>query len=117
MTTPPPEFLRMADEARERITEVSPEEAKQRIAAGALVLDVRDKEEFDQGHLDGAVNISRGTLEMRIGEAVPDKNTEIVCHCAGGNRGALAADNLKRLGYTNVVNVAGGLRAIQSSED
>lgn len=115
MANPPPEFLRLANEARERVTEVSPEEARRMIAEGALVLDVRDREEFEQGHMDGALNISRGTLEMRIIEAVPDKQTTIVCHCAAGNRGVLAADNLKRMGYENVVNIAGGLNAVKES--
>ncbi|SDM16488.1 Rhodanese-related sulfurtransferase [Franzmannia pantelleriensis] len=109
-------FLRLANEAKARIKEVSPAQAKQMIRDGALVLDVRDKEEFEQGHIDEALNISRGTLEMRIGEAAPDKQAPIVCHCAGGNRGALAADTLQRMGYTQVVNIQGGLKAFESDE-
>ncbi|MEX0732116.1 MAG: rhodanese-like domain-containing protein [Aquisalimonadaceae bacterium] len=111
MATPSEEFLRLANEARQRIREVAPDEARRLISSGSLVLDIRDKEEFEGGHLDGATNISRGTLEMHITEVVPDKDTPIVCHCAGGNRGALAVDTLQRMGYRNVVNLAGGLRA------
>jgi len=106
-------FLRLADEAKQRITEISPVQARQRIAQGALLLDVRDKEEFESGHIDGAVNISRGTLEMRIGEVAPDKDAPIVCHCGGGNRGALAADTLQRMGYTHVASIQGGLKAYE----
>ncbi len=113
MASLPPEFLRLADEARQHIREVSPDEAKELIRGGAVVLDVRDKEEYDQGHLESAVNISRGTLEMRVRDEIPDKDTPIVCHCLAGNRGALAADTLRRMGYNNVVNIAGGLNAVQ----
>jgi rhodanese-related sulfurtransferase len=111
MATHSDEFLRLADDARQRITEVTPAQARERIAQGAVLLDVRDKEEFESGHIEGAMNISRGTLEMRIAQAVPDKQAPIVCHCGGGNRGALAADTLKKMGYTEVVSIAGGLKA------
>ncbi len=107
----PPEFLALVDEARKRIRELSPEEAASLIQAGALVIDVRDKDEFSGERIDGAVNISRGTLEMRISEAVPDKSATIVCYCAGGNRGALATDTLRKMGYVNAVSIAGGLKA------
>lgn len=110
------EFLRLAEAAKQRTTQVSPSDAKQRIAQGHVVLDVRDKEEFEQEHIENALNISRGTLEMRIQEAIPDKDTPIVCHCAGGNRGALAADTLQQLGYTQVVNIEGGLKAFKEEE-
>lgn len=110
-----PEFLAMAEEARQRIRELSPDEVKARVKAGAVVIDVRDKDEFEQKHLDGAVNISRGTLEMRISEVVPDKNAQVICYCAGGNRGALATDTLVRMGYRNACSIAGGLRGYESS--
>lgn len=110
------EFLRLADEAKQRIREITPAEVNELSQAGAVVLDVRDKEEFEQGHIEGASNISRGTLEMRIHEVVPDKNTPIVCYCAGGNRGAMAADTLQRMGYTNVASIDGGLNAYLESD-
>ncbi len=109
-------FLQLADDARQRVTEVSPAQARQRITEGALLLDVRDKEEFEAGHIPGAVNVSRGTLEMRIDEVAPDKQTPIVCLCGGGNRGALAADTLQRMGYTHVVNIQGGLNSYEEDD-
>jgi rhodanese-related sulfurtransferase len=110
------DFLRLANAAKQRITEVSPEEAKALIESGAIVLDVRDKDEFEAGHIDEATHLSRGTLEMLVAEVVPDKSTRIICYCAGGNRGALAADTLQNLGYENVSSIQGGLRAYVSAE-
>ena len=110
------EFLRLANEAKQRIQEIAPAEVDALARAGAAILDVRDQEEFETGHIEGASNVSRGTLEMRIQEVVPDKNTPIVCYCAGGNRGALAADTLQKMGYTRVVSIAGGLNAYLQSE-
>lgn len=105
------DFLRLADEARKRIREVTPEEARRLLAEGALLLDVRDAEEFAGGHLEGARNLSRGKLEMKIGELAPDKAARIVCYCSAGNRGALAADTLRQMGYGNATSLAGGMRA------
>lgn len=116
MASHSPEFLRLADDARSRITEVNPAEAAKRVAAGATLLDVREKDEFSRSHLTGAKHLSRGVLEMRITEVLPDKATPIVCYCAGGNRGALAADTLQKMGYTNVASIAGGLAAFQAKK-
>ncbi|EWG99919.1 rhodanese-like domain-containing protein [Halomonas sp. BC04] len=116
MTKHSDDFLRLANDARQRITEVSPAEARERVAEGALLLDVRDREEFESGHIDGAMNISRGTLEMRIGEVAPDRQAPIVCHCGGGNRGALAAETLQKMGYTRVVSIEGGLKAYEAED-
>lgn len=110
------DFLRLADEARQRIKEVSPAEADELAKRGAVILDVRDKEEFEQEHIEGATQLSRGNLEMRINEVVPDKDAPIVCYCAGGNRGALAADTLQNLGYKNVFSIKGGLKAHLDTE-
>jgi len=110
-----PEFLAMAETARKRIREASPGEVKQLAAKGAVVIDVRDAHEFEAGHIDGAVNVSRGTLEMRIAEVVPDKDAPIVCYCMGGNRGALATDTLQQMGYKNAVSICGGMTAFKSN--
>ena len=107
----PPEFLALVAEARARIRELAPDEAAALIQAGAVVLDVREKDEFAGQRIDGAINISRGVLEMRVSEVVPDKGAPVVCYCGGGNRGALAADTLKKMGYRKVVSIAGGLAA------
>lgn len=108
------DFQSLAKAAKSRIKEVSAAEAKALIDQGYVVLDIRDLDEFEQGHIDNAVHISRGRLEAKISEVIPDKNTPIVCHCAGGNRGALAADTLQIMGYRNVVNLEGGLTAFNA---
>jgi rhodanese-related sulfurtransferase len=105
----PPEFLAFVAEAKARIREVAPDEAAALIRAGAVVVDVREKDEFAGQRIEGAVNVSRGVLEMQVGEVVPDKSATVVCYCGGGNRGALAADTLQKMGYENVVSIAGGL--------
>lgn len=107
------DFLRLAAAARTRIREIAAHELAAEQAAGAVVIDVRDSDELgDKPPLAGALNISRGRLELKIGEAVPDKDTPLVLYCAGGNRGALAADSLRQMGYCNVCNLAGGLNAL-----
>jgi phage shock protein E len=103
------EFLRKAAEARQRITEIEPEAVDQQVQQGAVLIDVRDEEEFNAGHIDGATHVPRSTLEDRIAEVVPDKQTPIVAYCGGGNRGALAADTLQDLGYQDVMSIAGGM--------
>lgn len=107
------DFIRLANEARACIKEVMPREAQDLVKNGALLLDVREKEEFEQVHLPDAQHLSRGLLEMKIGELQPDKSAPIVCYCAGGNRGALAAATLQKLGYSNVVSIQGGLNACE----
>lgn len=111
MTKHSDDFLRIANEARLRIKEVDPKDALMLSQQGAVIIDVREKEEFETQHIDGATHVSRGTLEMRINEVVPHKDTPIVCYCGGGNRGALAADTLQKMGFTNVVSIEGGLNA------
>ena len=105
------DFLRLAAEAKERINQTCPAEALRLIEEGAVLLDVREKDEFEQSHLHGATHLSRGLLEMKIGELVPDKSTTVVCYCAGGNRGALAADTLQKMGYQKVFSIDGGMNA------
>lgn len=104
-------FMRLANQARQRIKEVTPAEAHELKSSGAVILDVRDKDEFAAGHIEGATHLSRGTLEMRVHEVIPDKNTPVVCYCMGGNRGALAADTLQSLGYTSVTSIQGGMKS------
>lgn len=111
------DFLRLAGAAKSRIKEIQPADLSKHTSPTSLLLDVRDKEEFDQGNLDGATHLSRGTLEMRIHEVAPDKSAPIVVYCAGGNRGALAADTLQQLGYEDVVSICGGLNAVKQAQD
>ncbi len=116
MALPSPDFVRLADDARSRITEINFTEAARRVATGAILLDIREKEEFSRSHLTGAKHLSRGVLEMRITDVLPDKTTAIVCYCTGGNRSALAADTLQKMGYTNVASLAGGLTAFSEQQ-
>jgi rhodanese-related sulfurtransferase len=106
------DFQRLAAAARQRILELTPEEARVQQARGAVLIDVRDSEELaEKPGIPGALNISRGRLELRIADAVPDKHAILILYCQGGNRGALAADSLRQMGYGNVFNLAGGANA------
>jgi molybdopterin/thiamine biosynthesis adenylyltransferase/rhodanese-related sulfurtransferase len=91
------------------IREITPAQAQQRHAAGATLIDVREQVEWDAGHIAGAMFIPRGVLGDRIAAAVPDKDTEIVVYCRSGARSAVGTAQLQGLGYTNVVNMAGGI--------
>ena len=105
-------FERLVAEAKKKITEISPAEADAKSKSGeAVIVDVREKDEWDQGHIPDAVHMSRGTIELDIEEQVPDLNSMIVCHCGGGGRSALAAESLQKMGYKNVRSMAGGFKA------
>ncbi len=103
-------FQKLVADAKARIREISPAEASQRQQEGALLVDVREAEEFAKEHAPGAVHLSRGTIELTIEELAPEMATPIMCYCGGGGRSALVADNLQRMGYTNVASVAGGFK-------
>ena len=106
-------YKQIMDEARQVVPEASPDEVKSKLdrSTPPTLLDVREKEEFRQGYVPGAVSLPRGFLEMRVEDAVPDKNTPIVAYCAGGTRSLLAGRILKELGYTNVTSMRGGFTA------
>ena len=101
-------FRDLLNATKRRISEVDTATAEKAIAGGAVVLDVREPDEYEQGALPGAVHIPRGHLESQIESRVPDRATPIVVHCAGGTRSAFAAETLAQLGYTDVVSMAGG---------
>ena len=103
-------FLRLAAESRARITEFEPYKAAQAIKRGAALVDVREKEEFHRGHIQRALNLPRGTLELEIEKRFPNPELEMVLYCGAGNRSALAADNLQRMGYTNIRVIEGGFQ-------
>lgn len=94
--------------AKNEITEIDTTAAADRIAAGAVVLDVREPDEYDQGALAGAVHIPRGHLEAQVEGRILDKTAPVVVYCAGGVRSAFAAKTLQELGYTDVFSMAGG---------
>ncbi|HEU4633546.1 MAG TPA: rhodanese-like domain-containing protein [Flavisolibacter sp.] len=110
-----PEFLHLVDDAKSRIKEVSISETQQRMQQGAKLIDVREDNEWQAGHARNAVHLGRGIIERDIVEKFPDKNTELILYCGGGFRSALSADNLQKMGYTNVASMAGGWREWKAS--
>jgi rhodanese-related sulfurtransferase len=105
----------LVDDARTRIREIQAAELPEmlRKEPGALI-DVREESEFAAGHLEGAEHIGKGVIERDIEAKHPDRNETLYLYCGGGFRSALAADNLKKMGYRNPVNVDGGWRALKS---
>jgi phage shock protein E len=105
-------FQHLVARAKKNITEISPEEAANKLQEGAaIIVDVRDKDEWEEEHIPHATNLSRGTFELDIEEKVPDLSTTIITQCGGGGRSALAAESLQKMGYKNVRSMAGGLKA------
>jgi len=108
----PPKFLAIVDDARKRIKETTVDEIKKRLDRGDnfTLVDVREESEFAADHLPGAIHLGKGVIERDIEKTVPDVNTELVLYCGGGFRSALAADNLQKMGYQNVISMDGGVR-------
>jgi rhodanese-related sulfurtransferase len=107
-----PGFEKLCDEARSRIEEVDVKAAaREQRENGAILVDVREESEWAAGHAAGAVHLGKGIIERDIEGRVPDHGARLVLYCGGGYRSALAADNLRRMGYRNVASVAGGWRA------
>ena len=108
----PPRFLKIVDDARTRIRETNVNDVKKRMDRGDkfLLVDVREESEFAKDHLPGAIHLGKGVIERDIEARVPDLNAEMILYCGGGFRSALAADNLQKMGYTNVISMDGGIR-------
>jgi rhodanese-related sulfurtransferase len=105
-------FEKLVADAKKRITEISPTDAAAKLKRDdAVIVDVREKDEWDEGHIPGAMHLSRGTIELDVEEKIPDTNMLIICHCGGGGRSALAAESLQKMGYKNVRCMAGGFKA------
>ena len=107
-------FQRLADAARTRVSAVAPGEVDALMKVGAIVLDIRDKEEHDADNIAGSLHVSRGKLEMNIEAAIPDLNQTVLCYCNAYNRGALSADTLRAMGYVDARFIAGGLKAYRA---
>jgi rhodanese-related sulfurtransferase len=107
-----PRFLKIVEDSKKRIREVTIDEVKAKLDRGEklVLIDVREESEFGADHLPGAVHLGKGIIERDIEERVPDQNTPLVLYCGGGFRSALAADNLQRMGYTQVLSMDGGIR-------
>ncbi len=107
-----PRYQRLSAEAKKNITEISPEDAAAKMQnREAVIIDVREKEDYDEDHIPNAIHLSRGLLELDIEEKISDPNTMIITHCGGGGRSALAAESLQKMGYKNVRSMAGGFKA------
>ena len=107
----PNRFQKLVADTKTRVTEISAADAAQEVQQGALLIDVRESDEWDESHALGAVHMSRGTIELDIEEKAPSLDTPIICHCGGGSRSALVAESLQKMGYTNVKSLAGGFKA------
>ncbi len=105
-------FLKLVNDARTRVKEEDYRQTKRRLDAGEefVLVDTREDSEWARGHIPGAIHLGRGVIERDIEKTVPDKNTRIVLYCGGGYRSALAADNLQKMGYRNVISMDGGWR-------
>jgi rhodanese-related sulfurtransferase len=105
-------FEKLVENAKKNITEIRPTDAAEKLkSSGAVIVDVREKDEWDEERISDAIHLSRGTLELDIEEKVPDVNTTVILHCGGGGRSALAAESLQKMGYKNVRSMAGGFKA------
>jgi len=107
-----PQFLRLVNEVKTRVKETNVADVKRRMADGEkfLLVDVREDNEWALGHVPGAVHMGRGIIERDIEIKVPETSTKVILYCGGGFRSALVADNLQKMGYTNVESMDGGWR-------
>jgi len=107
-----PGFLKLVNDAKKRIRETNVDEVKARLDRGEkfALIDVREESEYAKDHLPGAIHLGKGVIERDIEQRVPDPKTPVVLYCGGGFRSALSADNLQKMGYTNVLSMDGGVR-------
>jgi rhodanese-related sulfurtransferase len=112
-----PGFLRIVDDAKTRVREVSVDETRARLAANPALkfVDVREDREWQAGHAASAIHLGKGIIERDIEATIPDKNAEIILYCGGGFRSALVGDTLQQMGYTKVASMAGGWRHWQAA--
>ena len=109
-----PGFLKLVNEARPRVREITVQEAKVRLLENprAVLVDVREDSEWENGHAVQAVHLGKGVLERDIEKAIPDPNVEIIMYCGGGFRSVLTAEVAQRMGYRNVSSMMGGYKAL-----
>jgi len=110
-----PGFLAIVNDTRKRVREFSIEEYRERLARGErwVLVDVREDLEWAKSRIPGAVHLSKGVIERDIEARFPDKAEPLLLQCGGGFRSVLAAENLQKMGYTNVVSLDGGIRGWQ----
>src|SRR4051794_9543628 len=107
-----PRFLKIVEDAKGRVRELTVEQVKAKLDRGEKfhLVDVREESEYAKDHLPGAVHLGKGVIERDVEARIPDTGAEVVLYCGGGFRSALAADNLQKMGYTNVLSMDGGIR-------
>lgn len=105
------EFEKLVADIMPHVREISVAETLERVTGGATLIDVREDHEWDAAHAKSATHIGRGVIERDIVRQFPDKETELILYCGGGYRSALAADNLQKMGYTNIFSMIGGWTA------
>ena len=107
-----PRFLKIVENAKQRIREVSVDDVKTKLDRGEkfVLVDVREESEWAKDHLPGAIHLGKGVIERDVEQRVSDLNAPVVLYCGGGYRSALAADNLQQMGYRNVLSMDGGIR-------
>ena len=105
-------FLNLVKDAKKRIKEEDFRETKKKLDAGKkiILVDTREDAEWARGHIPGAIHLGKGVIERDIEKTIPDKEATVVLYCGGGFRSALAADNLQKMGYRNVISMDGGWR-------
>jgi len=109
-----PRFLRLVDDAKSRVTEISIPDARAKIAANpkVVLMDVREDHEWQAGHAAEAVHLGKGILERDLEKLYPDPETEIIIYCGGGYRSALSCDAVQKMGYKNVLSLIGGYKGM-----
>ena len=105
-----PRFHQLVADAKTRIQEITPAEAAERQQAGEQLIDVRESDDYVKSHAHGALGLSKGVIELKIEEHLPNLAAEIICYCGGGSRSALVTDSLQKMGYANVRSMQGGFK-------
>ena len=107
-----PGFLKIVDDAKTRVKECTIDDVKQKLQAGEkfTLVDVREDHEWAKGRIKGAIHLGKGIIERDVEATIPDHSTPLILYCGGGFRSALVADNLQKMGYTNVISMDGGWR-------
>ena len=110
-------FLKIVDDAKTRIRECNIQDVRQKLDRGDefCLVDVREESEWAAGHLPQAIHLGKGVIERDVEQTIPDTTAEIILYCGGGYRSALAADNLQKMGYQNVISMDGGVRGWRES--
>jgi len=112
-----PGFLKLVNDAKSRVKEIDIAGYQKMVASSEphILVDTREESEWNAGHVQGAMHLSKGVIERDIETKVPDKSAKLVLYCGGGFRSALVADNLQQMGYTHAISLDGGWRALKES--